>query len=71
MVRTQTQSINRYSPSARGVIVMRLNEGDQVAGIAVFRAGLAEQRAIGENGDPDGGPAGDGEPSGGGTAGGG
>ena len=33
---------------ARGVIVMRLNEGDEVAGIAVFRAGLAEQRQIGQ-----------------------
>jgi hypothetical protein len=40
------------------VIVMRLNEGDEVAGIAVFRAGLAEQREIGHNGDPaDGGRA--------------
>ena len=35
--------------AARGVIVMRLNEGDEVAGIAVFRAGLAEQRWIGDN----------------------
>jgi hypothetical protein len=32
---------------------MRLNEGDSVAGIAVFREGLAEQRAVGEN-DEDG-----------------
>jgi DNA gyrase subunit A len=50
VVRTEVGSINRYSPSARGVIVMRLNEGDQVAGIAVFRAGLAEHRAMGDNG---------------------
>ena len=35
------------SSGARGVIVMRLNEGDEVAGIAVFRAGLAEQRGHG------------------------
>jgi hypothetical protein len=27
-----------YGRQARGVIVMRLNEGDEVAGIAVFRA---------------------------------
>ena len=50
VVRTEVASINRYSSSARGVIVMRLNEGDQVAGIAVFRAGLAEHRAMGDNG---------------------
>ena len=57
------QSINRYGSAARGVIVMRLNEGDSVAGIAVFREGLAQQRAVGENGE-DGpieeGPDGDG-----------
>ena len=40
------------SSQARGVIVMRLNEGDAVAGIAVFRAGLAEQGAMGDNDDP-------------------
>ena len=28
---------------------MRLNEGDEVAGIAVFRQGLAEQRAMSDN----------------------
>jgi len=50
------RSVNRYGSQARGVIVMRLNEGDSVAGIAVFRAGLAEQRQIGENDEPDGGP---------------
>ena len=49
VVRTEVGSINRYSAGARGVIVMRLNEGDQVAGIAVFRAGLAEHRAMGDN----------------------
>jgi len=53
VVRTDVQSINRYGSAARGVIVMRLNEGDTVAGIAVFREGLALQRGVGENG-PDG-----------------
>ena len=38
VVRTDVQSVNRYGSQARGVIVMRLNEGDEVAGIAVFRA---------------------------------
>jgi DNA gyrase subunit A len=60
VVRTQTQSINRYSSSARGVIVMRLNAGDEVAGIAVFRAGLAEHRNISDNDAPSG----DGSPDG-------
>ena len=50
VVRTEVASINRYSAGARGVIVMRLNAGDEVAGIAVFRAGLAEHRAMGDNG---------------------
>ncbi|HYU48404.1 MAG TPA: DNA gyrase subunit A [Candidatus Limnocylindria bacterium] len=54
VIRTETNSINRYSSSARGVIVMRLEEGDRVVGIAAFRAGLAERGAIGDNGDPDG-----------------
>ncbi len=56
IVRTDVRSVSRQSSGARGVIVMRLNQGDAVAGIAVFRAGLAEQRQIGENGEPDGGP---------------
>jgi len=60
VVRTDVNAINRYGSAARGVIVMRLNEGDTVAGIAVFRAGLAEQRAMGDND----GPAGDGTPAG-------
>ena len=47
VIRTETNTINRYSSGARGVIVMRLNEGDRVVGIAVFREGLAEQRGIG------------------------
>ncbi len=50
VVRTDVKSVNRYSSGARGVIVMRLHEGDEVAGIAVFRAGLAEQRGIDQNG---------------------
>ncbi len=59
VVRTDVKSINRYGSQARGVIVMRLNEGDTVAGIAVFRAGLAEQRSMGDNDAPDGeGPVG-------------
>jgi DNA gyrase subunit A len=53
VVRTDVRTINRYSPGARGVIVMRLNEGDRVVGIAAFRAGLAEQSGIGDNGDPE------------------
>jgi hypothetical protein len=40
------------------VIVMRLAEGDKVVAIAAFRPGLAEGRAIGDNGDPE--PAGPG-----------
>jgi DNA gyrase subunit A len=52
VVRTDVQSVNRYGSQARGVIVMRLNEGDEVAGIAVFRAGLAEQRQMGNNDGP-------------------
>ncbi|OGN81621.1 MAG: DNA gyrase subunit A [Chloroflexi bacterium GWC2_73_18] len=54
VVRTDVTTVNRYSSDARGVIVMRLHPGDQVAGIAVFRAGLAEQRAIGDNDGPAG-----------------
>jgi DNA gyrase subunit A len=44
VVRTDVNSINRYGSAARGVIVMRLNDGDTVAGIAVFREDLASQR---------------------------
>jgi len=58
VVRTDVESINRYGSAARGVIVMRLNKGDTVAGIAVFREGLAERHDVGENGD--GGPDQDG-----------
>ena len=63
VVRTDTNTINRYSSQARGVIVMRLNGDDKVVGIAAFRAGLAERGAIADNG-PDGAPpAPDGEKS--------
>jgi DNA gyrase subunit A len=65
VVRTDVKSVNRYGSAARGVIVMRLNEGDVVAGIAVFRAGLAEQRQIGNNDGPaDGGVTDTSEPVG-------
>jgi DNA gyrase subunit A len=50
VIRTETSSINRYSAHARGVIVMRLSEGDRVVGIAAFRAGLADREGMGENG---------------------
>ncbi len=56
VVRTQTNTINRYSSGARGVITMRLNEGDRVVGIAAFREGLAERGGMGDNGAPDAGP---------------
>ncbi len=59
VVRTELSTINRYSPAARGVIAMRLNEGDRVVGIAAFRPGLAEGRDSGDNDDPGAGGAGD------------
>jgi DNA gyrase subunit A len=58
VVRTELDTVNRYSPNARGVIVMRLNEGDRVVGIAAFRPGLAEARDSDDNGGPDAGPGG-------------
>jgi DNA gyrase subunit A len=63
VIRTETNTINRYSSQARGVIVMRLGDGDTVAAIAAFRPGLADRGAIGDNDDPQpggGGPAGEG-----------
>ena len=57
VVRTELDSINRYSSGARGVIVMRLNEGDRVVGIAAFRPGLAEGRASDDNDAPAAGGA--------------
>jgi DNA gyrase subunit A len=64
VVRTDVRTINRYSSGARGVIVMRLNEGDRVVGIAAFRAGLADQSGIGDNDAPEP-PTGGGRGSGG------
>src|SRR5215218_4221428 len=58
VVRTELDTVNRYSPNARGVIVMRLNEGDRVVGIAAFRPGLAEGRDTDDNGGPDASPGG-------------
>ena len=55
VVRTELDSVNRYSPNARGVIVMRLNEGDRVVGIAAFRPGLAESRDTDDNDGPEAG----------------
>jgi DNA gyrase subunit A len=60
VIRTETNSINRYSSGARGVIVMRLAEGDRVVAIAAFRAGLAEQGTIGDNDAPEPGGGGPG-----------
>ena len=57
VIRTETNTINRYSSSARGVIVMRLAEGDRVVAIAAFRAGLADRDGMGDDSDPTaGGP---------------
>jgi DNA gyrase subunit A len=53
VIRTETNSINRYSSGARGVIVMRLAEGDRVVAIAAFRSGLAERDGIEDNDAPD------------------
>ena len=52
VVRTDVKSVNRYGSAARGVIVMRLNEGDDVAGIAVFRQGLAQRSGMPDNDGP-------------------
>jgi DNA gyrase subunit A len=58
VIRTETNSINRYSSGARGVIVMRLAEGDRVVAIAAFRSGLADRDGIGDNDDPGSGGSG-------------
>jgi len=52
VVRTDTASVNRYGSQARGVIVMRLAEGDTVAAIAAFRPGLAARNGIGDDDAP-------------------
>ena len=54
VVRTDVESINRYGSAARGVIVMRLNKGDTVAGIAVFREGLAQEPEVEQNASDEG-----------------
>ncbi len=58
VIRTETNSINRYSSGARGVIVMRLAEGDRVVAIAAFRSGLAERDGIEDNDAPEPGGSG-------------
>ncbi|HZL33565.1 MAG TPA: DNA gyrase subunit A [Verrucomicrobiae bacterium] len=56
VIRTETNTINRYSSAARGVIVMRLAEGDRVVAIAAFREGLAEEDGVDDNDGPAGAP---------------
>ncbi len=53
VVRTDVRTINRQKAQARGVITMRLNEGDRVVGIAAFREGLAERGVMGDNDGPE------------------
>jgi DNA gyrase subunit A len=65
VIRTETNTINRYSSGARGVIVMRLAEGDRVAAIAAFRPGLADRDGIGDDDAPATGGPGQSDPSGG------
>jgi DNA gyrase/topoisomerase IV subunit A len=65
VIRTETNTINRYSSGARGVIVMRLAEGDRVVAIAAFAAGLADREGIGDNESPE--PGGAGPDAGGGA----
>jgi DNA gyrase subunit A len=66
VIRTETNTINRYSSQARGVIVMRLAEGDRVAAIAAFRPGLADRDGMGDDDAPATGGPGQSGPSGGG-----
>jgi DNA gyrase subunit A len=65
VIRTETNTINRYSSQARGVIVMRLAEGDRVAAIAAFRPGLADRDGMGDDDDPATGGPGQAGPNGG------
>ncbi len=44
VIRTDTKSVNRYSSQARGVIVMRLAEGDSVAAICCLPSGAGGPR---------------------------
>ncbi|MEA2545400.1 MAG: gyrase subunit, partial [Chloroflexota bacterium] len=62
VVRTDVNTINRQKAQARGVITMRMNEGDRVVAISAFRAGLADRDGIGDNDAPE--PAADGPDSG-------
>jgi DNA gyrase subunit A len=64
VIRTDTNTINRYSSQARGVIVMRLAEGDRVAAIAAFRPGLADRDGMGDDDAPATGGPGQSGPSG-------
>ena len=64
VVRTDVKTINRQHAQARGVITMRLNEGDRVVGIAAFRAGLAERDGMGDDGAPESGGSGPAGPEG-------
>jgi DNA gyrase subunit A len=63
VMRTEMEDIPVYGRQARGVIVMRLNEGDEVAGIAVFRTEnreenpLADDEVMTDNDGPAGGSA--------------
>jgi DNA gyrase subunit A len=66
VVRTDVKTINRQHAQARGVITMRLNEGDRVVGIAAFRAGLADLDVMGDDDTPATGGPGQSGPSGGG-----
>src|SRR3954451_20837096 len=59
VVRTDVNTINRQHAQARGVITMRMNEGDRVVAISAFRAGLAEREPVGDNGAPAAGGAND------------
>ena len=54
VIRTETNSITRYSRGARGFIAWRRAEGELVEAIAAFRAGLAERKGMGDNDGPDG-----------------
>jgi DNA gyrase subunit A len=57
VVRTDVNTINRQHAQARGVITMRMNEGDRVVAISAFRMSLADGTVIGDNDEPGVGPA--------------
>src|SRR4051794_16350018 len=58
VVRTDVTTINRQHAQARGVITMRMNEGDRVVAISAFRAGLADRDGIDDNDAPEPGGSG-------------